>query len=149
MKMWSLKHYIDTLTTSEHIYTCTCTHTHTTDSMLWFKGKTMAITIILASIILLMLFYTIIKMLLQSITGLIVAIKGMITVNLLTWSAHSSNHERRQLSDFTTEHLSMGHVSRNSAAENVRKGSKVSHEMENGKKTNEGLSVTRSEQAAV
>lgn len=43
----------------------------------------------------------------------------------------------------------MGHVSRNSAAENVRKGSKVSHEMENGKKTNEGLSVTRSEQAAV
>lgn len=43
----------------------------------------------------------------------------------------------------------MGHESRNSAAENVRKGSKVSHQMENRKKTNEALSVTRSEQAAV
>lgn len=42
MEMWSLKHYIDTLTASEHIYTCTQTRTltHTTNSMLWFKGKT-------------------------------------------------------------------------------------------------------------
>ncbi len=49
-------------------------------------------TIIYAWIILLMLLYTIIWMLLQSIKGLIMAIIDMIIGYLLIWSAHSSNH---------------------------------------------------------
>lgn len=48
--------------------------------------------IIYAWIILLMLLYTIIWMLLQSIKGLIMAIIDMIIGYLLIWSAHSSNH---------------------------------------------------------
>lgn len=94
---WFSRHFTDIITALGCIYTCihrrTHTHRHTQQIQCCdSRVKPCHHTIIYAWVILLMLLYTIICMVLQSIKGLIIAIIDMIIGYLLIWSAHSSNH---------------------------------------------------------